>query len=138
MLLWKRIDKFYQPKTIQNQIAYSSRISYNFLHKEKLEEALNELSENTGTLCRLIKDNIVTPSSLLDLAVAMCTIISLPDYYKTMGELWLKKCNIGETNPSLNETIEETRLYIKRTKENAKNAKALATKLNKEKTKTLG
>ncbi|MBW0537040.1 hypothetical protein O181_076755 [Austropuccinia psidii MF-1] len=43
ILLWKSIDKFYQPNTIQNQITYLSRIFSTFLPKAKLEEALNKL-----------------------------------------------------------------------------------------------
>ncbi|MBW0482675.1 hypothetical protein O181_022390 [Austropuccinia psidii MF-1] len=71
MLLWKSIDKFYQPKTVQNQTTYLSRIFSTFLPKAKLEEALNKLLENTRTLCSLIDDNNVTPSSLLDSFLAI-------------------------------------------------------------------
>ncbi|MBW0482197.1 hypothetical protein O181_021912 [Austropuccinia psidii MF-1] len=81
MLLWKSIDKFYQPKTVQNQTTYLSRIFSTFLPKAKLEEALNKLLENTRTLCSLIDDNNVTPSSFLDSVVAMWTIINLPTDY---------------------------------------------------------
>ncbi|MBW0499360.1 hypothetical protein O181_039075 [Austropuccinia psidii MF-1] len=94
MLLWKSIDKFYQPKTVQNQTTYQSRIFSTFLPKSKMEEALNKLLENTRALCSPIHDNSVTPSSLLDSVVAMWTIINLPNNYKTIGELWLKKCEI--------------------------------------------
>ncbi|MBW0479363.1 hypothetical protein O181_019078 [Austropuccinia psidii MF-1] len=130
MLLWKSIDKFYQPKTVQNQTTYLSRIFSTFLPKTKLEEALNKLLENTRTLCSLIDDK-VTPSSLLDSVVAMWTIINLPNDYKTTGELWLKKCEISETTPSLKDTIEEIQSYIQRNEENIENAKALATQRRK-------
>ncbi|MBW0523037.1 hypothetical protein O181_062752 [Austropuccinia psidii MF-1] len=44
------IDKYDQPKTIQNKTAYLKRIFSTHLQKNRLEEALNKLHENTGKL----------------------------------------------------------------------------------------
>ncbi|MBW0508582.1 hypothetical protein O181_048297 [Austropuccinia psidii MF-1] len=85
LLLWKSIDKFYQPKTLKNGTMYLSRIFFTFLPKAKLEEALNILLGNTQTLCSLINNNNITPSSLLDSIVAMWTIINLWKYPPKVG-----------------------------------------------------
>ncbi|MBW0517420.1 hypothetical protein O181_057135 [Austropuccinia psidii MF-1] len=47
MALWKSIDKYYQPKTIQNQTTYLKKIFSTHLQKSKLEETLTKLHENT-------------------------------------------------------------------------------------------
>ncbi|MBW0466405.1 hypothetical protein O181_006120 [Austropuccinia psidii MF-1] len=107
MLLWKIIDNFDQPKNIQSQTIYLSRIFTPFLPKEKIREGLNKLLEKTRTLCSLIDDNGVTPSSLLNSVLAMWKIINIQNDYKTIGELELKKCKIGERTPSLKDTMEE-------------------------------
>ncbi|MBW0549951.1 hypothetical protein O181_089666 [Austropuccinia psidii MF-1] len=86
MLLWKSIDKFYEPKTVQNQIMYPSRIFSSFLPKAKLEKALKNL-ENTQTLCIPLDNNSITSSIPLDSVVAMWKIINLPNYYKNTGKL---------------------------------------------------
>ncbi|MBW0497695.1 hypothetical protein O181_037410 [Austropuccinia psidii MF-1] len=49
-ILWTIIDKYYQPKAIQNKAAYLKRIFSIHLQKISLEEALNKLHENTGKL----------------------------------------------------------------------------------------
>ncbi|MBW0481538.1 hypothetical protein O181_021253 [Austropuccinia psidii MF-1] len=46
-ILWSSIDRYYQPKTIQNQTTYLKQIFSTFLQKNKLEEALNKLLKNT-------------------------------------------------------------------------------------------
>ncbi|MBW0467486.1 hypothetical protein O181_007201 [Austropuccinia psidii MF-1] len=89
-ILWSSIDRYYQPRTIQNQTMYLKQIFSTFLQKNKLEEALNKLLKNTQQLCSLIDDKTVKPSVLLDSVVAMWVIRNLPDEYKTIGELWLK------------------------------------------------
>ncbi|MBW0479729.1 hypothetical protein O181_019444 [Austropuccinia psidii MF-1] len=102
--LWKSIDSFYQPKTIQNQTSYLNRIFSSHLPKARLEEVLNRILEQT----------------------LMWVIINLPAKYKTEGEMWLKKCEIKKKTPSLRETIEELCFYIQQNEENAENAKAFA------------
>ncbi|MBW0581001.1 hypothetical protein O181_120716 [Austropuccinia psidii MF-1] len=84
---------------------------------DKLEEALNKLHENTQQLCSLINDKTVKPSTLLDSIVAIWTIQNLPEDYKTIGELWLEKCEIEKVTPSLKATIEELHAYIVQTKD---------------------
>ncbi|MBW0490756.1 hypothetical protein O181_030471 [Austropuccinia psidii MF-1] len=49
-ILWESIDKYYQPKTIQNQDMYLKRIFPTHLQENRLEEALNKLHENTRQL----------------------------------------------------------------------------------------
>ncbi|MBW0505992.1 hypothetical protein O181_045707 [Austropuccinia psidii MF-1] len=128
-ILWSSINKHYQPKTIQNQTTYLKRIFSTFLQKNKLKEALNKLLENTRRLCSLIDDKTVKPSVLLDSVVAMWVIRDLPDEYKALGELWLKKFEIEKAK------IEELHAYIMRTEENSETEKALSAQQNKNKNK---
>ncbi|MBW0537240.1 hypothetical protein O181_076955 [Austropuccinia psidii MF-1] len=127
-ILWKSINKYYQPKTIQNQTTYLKRIFSTNLQKNKLEEVLNKLHENTQQLCSLIDDKTVNPSTLPDSVVAMWTIRNLPEDYKTIGELWLKKCEIEKVTPSLKDTIEELHAYIVQTEDDVETEKALMAK----------
>ncbi|MBW0497553.1 hypothetical protein O181_037268 [Austropuccinia psidii MF-1] len=136
MVLWTSIDKYYQPKTIQNQTTYLKRIFSTHLQKHKLEETLNKLHENTRQLCSLIDDKTVKPSILLDSVVAMWTIRNLPEEYKTIGELWLKKCEIEKVTPSLKDTIEELHAYLVRTEEDDTTEKALAAQRNENQNKS--
>ncbi|MBW0540882.1 hypothetical protein O181_080597 [Austropuccinia psidii MF-1] len=46
-ILWTNIDKYYQPKTIQIQTTYLKGIFPTHLPKNRLEEVLNKLHENT-------------------------------------------------------------------------------------------
>ncbi|MBW0519011.1 hypothetical protein O181_058726 [Austropuccinia psidii MF-1] len=110
-ILWSNINKYYQPKTIQNQTTYLKRIFSTFLQKNKLEEALNKLVENTRQLCSLIDDKMVKPSVLLDSVVAI------------------------KNTPSLKDTIEELHAYIIRTEDDAETEKALAPQQNENKNK---
>ncbi|MBW0545432.1 hypothetical protein O181_085147 [Austropuccinia psidii MF-1] len=96
---------------------------------DKLEEVLNKLHENTRQLCSLIENKTVKPSTLLDSLVAMWKIRNLLEDYKTIGELWLKKCEIEEVTPYSKDTIEELHAYIVRTEE------ALAAQRNKNQNK---
>ncbi|MBW0576011.1 hypothetical protein O181_115726 [Austropuccinia psidii MF-1] len=68
---WQAVDAFYQPKTIQNQAQYLSRIFSTPLTAIRLEENLNSLAENTRNLCNLIDDKQITPSSMVESVVAM-------------------------------------------------------------------
>ncbi|MBW0466863.1 hypothetical protein O181_006578 [Austropuccinia psidii MF-1] len=77
-ILWSSIDKYYQPKTIQDQTMYLKQIFSTFLQKHKLEEALNKLLKKTQHLCSLIHNETVKPSVLLDCVVAMWVIRNLP------------------------------------------------------------
>ncbi|MBW0480190.1 hypothetical protein O181_019905 [Austropuccinia psidii MF-1] len=106
-ILWSTIDRYYQPKTIQNQIMYLKLIFSTLIQKNKLEEELNKLLENKRQLWSLIDDKTVKPSVLLYSLVAMWVIRNLPDEYKTLGKLWLKKCEIEKATPSLKDIIEE-------------------------------
>ncbi|MBW0506829.1 hypothetical protein O181_046544 [Austropuccinia psidii MF-1] len=135
-ILWSSIDRYYQPKTIQKQTTYLKQIFSAFLQKNKLEEALNKLLKNTQQLCSLINDKTVKPSVLLDSVVAMWVIRNLPDKYKTIGELWLKKCEIEKATPFLKDTIEELHAYIIQTEDDAETEKALSAQQNKNKNKT--
>ncbi|MBW0473198.1 hypothetical protein O181_012913 [Austropuccinia psidii MF-1] len=134
-VLWTSIDKYYQPKTIQNQATYLKRIFSAHLQKNRLEEALNKLHGNTRQLCSLIDDKTVKPSTLLDSVVAMWTIQNLPEDYKTIGELWLKKCEIEKVTPLLKDTIEELHAYIVQTEDDIETEKALMAQRNKNKNK---
>ncbi|MBW0494085.1 hypothetical protein O181_033800 [Austropuccinia psidii MF-1] len=134
-VLWKSINKYYQPKTVQNQTTYLKRIFSTHLQKNRLEEALNKLHENTRQLCSLIDDKTVKPSTLLDSVVAMWTIRNLPEDYKTIGELWLKKCEIEKVTPSLKDTIEELHAYIVRTEDDVETEKALTAQRNENQNK---
>ncbi|MBW0470545.1 hypothetical protein O181_010260 [Austropuccinia psidii MF-1] len=115
MALWKSIDKYYQPKTIQNQANYLKRIFS------------THLQEN---------DKTIKSSILLDSVVAMWTIRNLPEEYKTIGELWLKKVKIEKGTPYLKDTIEELHAYLVRTEEDDTTEKALATQRNKNQNKS--
>ncbi|MBW0524253.1 hypothetical protein O181_063968 [Austropuccinia psidii MF-1] len=136
IILWSSIDRYYQPKTIQNQKTYLKQIFSVFLKKNKLEEALNKFLENTRQLCSLIDDKTVKPSVLLDSIVAMWVIRNLPDEYKTIGELLLKKFEIEKATPSLKDTIEELHAYIICTEDVAETKKALSAQQNENKNKT--
>ncbi|MBW0491905.1 hypothetical protein O181_031620 [Austropuccinia psidii MF-1] len=103
MALWTSIDKYYQPKTNQNQTTYLKRIFSTHIQK--------------------------------DLVVAMWTIRNLPEEYKTIGELWLKKCEIEKVTPLLKDTIEELHAYLVRTEDDEATEKALAAQRNKNKSK---
>ncbi|MBW0481288.1 hypothetical protein O181_021003 [Austropuccinia psidii MF-1] len=112
IILWSSINKYYQPETIRNQTTYLKQIFATFLQKNKLGEALNKLFYNTQQLCRLIDDRTLKLSVLLYSVVAMWVIGNLPEEYRTIGELWLKKCEIEKSTPSLKDTIEELHAYI--------------------------
>ncbi|MBW0562675.1 hypothetical protein O181_102390 [Austropuccinia psidii MF-1] len=105
------------------------------IQKNKLEEALNRLLENTRQLWSLIDDKTVKPSVLLYSVVAMWVIRNLPDGYKTIGKLWLKKCEIEKATPSLKDTIEELHAYIIQTEDDAETKKALSAQQKKNKNK---
>ncbi|MBW0479563.1 hypothetical protein O181_019278 [Austropuccinia psidii MF-1] len=66
----------------------------------------------------------------------MWVIRNLPDEYKTIGELWLKKCEIEKDTPSSKNTIEELHAYIIQTEDEAETKKALSYQQNKNKNKT--
>ncbi|MBW0505939.1 hypothetical protein O181_045654 [Austropuccinia psidii MF-1] len=134
-ILCTSIDKYYQPKTIQNETTYLKRIISTHLQKNRLEEVLNKLHENTRQLCSLIDDKTVKPSTLLDSVVAMWTIRNLPEDYKTIGKLWLKKCEIEKVTPSLKDTIEELHSYIVQTEDDVETEKALMAQRNKNQNK---
>ncbi|MBW0491244.1 hypothetical protein O181_030959 [Austropuccinia psidii MF-1] len=98
---------------------------------DKLEEVLNKLHENTKQLCSLIDNKKVKPLTLLDSVVAMWTIENIPEDYKTIGGLWLKKCEIEKATPSLKDTIEELHAYIVQTEDDNETEKALTAQRNK-------
>ncbi|MBW0541573.1 hypothetical protein O181_081288 [Austropuccinia psidii MF-1] len=102
---------------------------------DKLEEVLNKLHENTQQLCSLIDNETVKPSTLLDSVVAMWTIRNLPEDYKTIGGLWLKKFEIEKVTPSLKDTIEELHAYIVRTEDDIEAEKVLTAQRNENKNK---
>ncbi|MBW0546372.1 hypothetical protein O181_086087 [Austropuccinia psidii MF-1] len=66
----------------------------------------------------------------------MWTIRNLPEKYKTIGELWLKKCEIKKVTPSLKDTIEELHAYLVRTEEDDTTEKALAAERNENQNKS--
>ncbi|MBW0472357.1 hypothetical protein O181_012072 [Austropuccinia psidii MF-1] len=66
----------------------------------------------------------------------MWTIRNLPDEYKTIGELWLKKCKIKKVTPSLKDTIEELHAYLVRMEEDDTTEKALAAQRNENQNKS--
>ncbi|MBW0517418.1 hypothetical protein O181_057133 [Austropuccinia psidii MF-1] len=66
----------------------------------------------------------------------MWTIRNLPEEYKTIGELWLKKCKIEKVTPLLKNTIEELHAYLVRTKDDEATEKALAAQRNKNQNKS--
>ncbi|MBW0533970.1 hypothetical protein O181_073685 [Austropuccinia psidii MF-1] len=65
----------------------------------------------------------------------MWVIRNLPDKYKAIGELWLKKCEIEKATPLLKDTIEELHAYIIQTEDNAATKKALSAQQNKNQNK---
>ncbi|MBW0514000.1 hypothetical protein O181_053715 [Austropuccinia psidii MF-1] len=124
--LWSSIDKYYQPKTIQNQTTYLRHIFPAHLHKKKLEKTSNKLHKNTQQLCSVIENKTVKPSVLLDSVVTMWEIRNIPEDNQTIRELWHKKCEIEKLTPSLEDTIEELHAYIVHTEDDIKTKQALA------------
>ncbi|MBW0481578.1 hypothetical protein O181_021293 [Austropuccinia psidii MF-1] len=66
----------------------------------------------------------------------MWVIRNLPDEYKAIGELWLKKFEIEKATKSLKDTIEELHAYIIQTEDDAETKRALSDQHNKNKNKT--
>ncbi|MBW0519958.1 hypothetical protein O181_059673 [Austropuccinia psidii MF-1] len=66
----------------------------------------------------------------------MWVIRNLPDEYKAIGELWLKKFEIEKATPSLKDTIEELHAYIIQTEDDSETKKALSDQRKKNKNKT--
>ncbi|MBW0492601.1 hypothetical protein O181_032316 [Austropuccinia psidii MF-1] len=125
---WQAVDAFYQPKTIQNQAQYLSRIFSTPLTAIRLEENLNSLVENKRNFCNIIDDKQITPSSMVESVVAMWAIINMPPDYKIHAELYLQKCQGDKKKPNLKEMAEEIRQVINRNKNNIEkqDEKALA------------
>ncbi|MBW0467907.1 hypothetical protein O181_007622 [Austropuccinia psidii MF-1] len=105
---------------------YLKRILSTRLQKNRLEEVLNKLHENTRQLCSIIDKRTVKLSTHLDSVVAMWTIRNFPEDYKTIGELWLKRYESKKVTPSLKHTIEELHTYIVQTKDEIETEKVLA------------
>ncbi|MBW0494091.1 hypothetical protein O181_033806 [Austropuccinia psidii MF-1] len=61
----------------------------------------------------------------------MWTTRNLPEEYKKIGELWIKKCKIEKVTLLLKDTIEELHAYLVRTEDDGATEKALAAQRNK-------
>ncbi|MBW0479251.1 hypothetical protein O181_018966 [Austropuccinia psidii MF-1] len=133
-LLWDSLEKFYLPKTVQNQATYLNRIFSTTLSENNLNKNLDRVQELTRNLCTLINDKSVKPSVLLDSVVALWVVINLPSEYKMIGEMWLKECKVKKRSPTLDEAIEEIRCAIQRNEENQEKQAFLAKKKESEKT----
>jgi hypothetical protein len=68
---WKLLDKYYQPKTVQNQATYLNRIFSTIISANNLKTTLNSISNSCWLLCSIIDDKTTTPSELLDSVIAM-------------------------------------------------------------------
>ncbi|MBW0553869.1 hypothetical protein O181_093584 [Austropuccinia psidii MF-1] len=133
-LLWDSLEKFYLPKTVQNQATSLNRIFSTTLLENNLNKNLDRVQELTRNLCTLIDDKSVKPSVLLDSVVALWVVINLPSEYKMIGEMWLKECKVEKRSPMLDEAIEEIRCAIQRNEENQEKQAFLAKKKESEKT----
>ncbi|MBW0536054.1 hypothetical protein O181_075769, partial [Austropuccinia psidii MF-1] len=132
-LLWDSLEKFYLPKTVQNQATYLNRIFSTSLSENNLNKNLDRVQELTRNLCTLIDDKSIKPSVLLDSVVALWVVINLPSEYKMIGEMWLKECKVEKRSPTLDEAIEEIRCAIQRNEENQEKQAFLAKKKESEK-----
>ncbi|MBW0504359.1 hypothetical protein O181_044074 [Austropuccinia psidii MF-1] len=98
-------------------------------------EANNDPMALWTSIDNLIDDKTIKPSILLDSVAAMWTIRNLPEEYKTIGELWLKKCKIEKVTPLLKDTIEELHAYLFRTEDDEATEKSLAARRNRNQSK---
>ncbi|MBW0525863.1 hypothetical protein O181_065578 [Austropuccinia psidii MF-1] len=106
-LLWDSLEKFYLPKTVQNQATYLNRIFSMTLLENNLNKNLDRVQELTRNLCTSINDKAIKPSVLLNSVVALWVVINFTSEYKMIGEIWLKECKVKKRSPMLDEAIEE-------------------------------
>ncbi|MBW0462502.1 hypothetical protein O181_002217 [Austropuccinia psidii MF-1] len=98
-LLWDSLEKFYLPKTVQNQATSLNRIFSTSLSENSLYKNLDRVQELTQNLCTVIDEKYIKHSVLLDSVVALWVVINLPSEYKMIGEMFFKECKVKNAPP---------------------------------------
>ncbi|MBW0473457.1 hypothetical protein O181_013172 [Austropuccinia psidii MF-1] len=129
---WKLAQEFYQPKSIQNQTMYLVKIFSTQLLDNQIKHNMSFILENTLHLCTLFSGLTISPKNLIDSVIAMCVIINLPERFKTTMEVWLGKCKVEKTSPSLDDTWEVMRKFLQQDENNhnPNNQALIASKTN--------
>ncbi|MBW0472692.1 hypothetical protein O181_012407 [Austropuccinia psidii MF-1] len=109
---WKLAQEFYQPKSIQNQTMYLGKIFSTQLLDDQIKDNMSFILENTLHLYTLFSGLTISPEDLIDSVIAMWVIINLPERFKKTMEVWLGKCEVEKTSPSLDNTWEVMRKFL--------------------------
>ncbi|MBW0527426.1 hypothetical protein O181_067141 [Austropuccinia psidii MF-1] len=111
---------------------YLGKIFSTQLLDNQIKDNMSFILENTLHLFTLISGLTISPEDLIDSVIAMGVIINLPERFKTTMEVWLGKCKVEKTYPSLDDTWEVMRNFLQRDENNhnPNNQALIASKTN--------